>query len=163
MTADDSATISYWPFCVGANKNSDYRLIAGPDFLIAEGQVDFFRTKSFNLNDVSSSPKILHIEQDGDRTSFSAIYVPMIAEASGEPQQDYVGRTLYCAVGFIVRGDQPDLETAQPILTQCDAAMKPILERFMTLDEPSDAPIATTRQAFSTRLKPAFDKSDTRP
>lgn len=161
MTAEDDLTIYYWPFCVGANMNSDYCLIAGPDFLITEGRINFFRTKYFKLNDISPSPKILHIDQEGHHTGLSAVYAPMIATVLAQPQYDYAGRPLYCAVGFIVRDDHPDLETMQPILSQCDVEMTPILERFLTLDHPIDTPLATTRQAFSSRRKSRFDKNDT--
>lgn len=151
MTAEDDATVFYWPFCVGANKSSDYCLVAGPEFLIAEGRTDFFRTRSFGLTEVSSSPKCSRFERERFETAFASIYQTRIADLSDGAQSDHAGRTLYCAVGLIVCDSAPEPEVLRPILSACDRAMTPILERFLRLDEPIDTPITTTRQAYSFR------------
>jgi len=134
--------IEYWPFCIGANKTSDYSLVAGPDFLIAGGRTDFFRTKAFRLTAISRDLEWASVDPDSTGIHYVAAYRSEVAELGGRPQQDAAGRALYNAIGFVVREPQPGQAAAERVFEECQAEMQGKLDEALALDGPIGPPLS---------------------
>jgi hypothetical protein len=140
--------IGYWPFCIAANADADYALIAAPDFLIQAGELDFFRTRSFELTEPSSEPKVVPLEFAALGGPFLCGYYAAPSELNGESLIDQAGRILYHAVGFIAVSEGLAKHDTVEILRACVDPMHAVLRRFLATGSSFAAPLTTIRAEY---------------
>lgn len=140
--------LAYWPLCIAASAAADYALIAAPDFLVYAGELDFFRTRSFELTVTSSEAKFVQLEFPGLDGPFLCVYCAAQSEVDGALLSDEAGRALYHAIGFIAVAGEIDTDQTTAILHACVAPMHAVLRDFLTAGSAPAVPRATARAEY---------------
>ena len=139
---------AYWPFCVAASAEADYRLIAAPDFLIQAEELDFFRKRSFKLTEPTTVPVSALISFDGVDGQFACGYCAARSVLCGIPQTDRADRPLFHAIGFIATPIDLAVDDIVKFYEASTRAVHSTLERFLTGDVKLVLPVSTKRFEF---------------
>ncbi|MFM8754401.1 MAG: hypothetical protein ACKODL_06870 [Phenylobacterium sp.] len=101
----------FWPFCIAANREADYSMIAAPDFLVRSGELDFFRDRRFHLTEAMDAPTTLTLRFAAERQTYTCIYRAMPSTLDGAILTDMAGRRLFHAIGALA--DQAGISADQ--------------------------------------------------